>query len=163
MLGRRVGVGAEAAHHAGGAGHGDDRAGHPGLHHPGGVLDAVEHPVEQHVDAGVPLVGRGGVDGSDRADNAGVVVHHVKLTEFGHRGVHQSGHVVLGGHVAMDVDSGVAQGLGQFPAGVVLDVAYGHSCALFYESLGGGPPDAAGRPGDGRYPSFQSSAHRCLL
>ena len=159
MLGRRVSVRTQAAEDAGGAGHADDGAGPLRLHHPCGVLDAVEDAVQQDVQGGPPFLRRGGVYGADGADDAGVVEHDVQAAKGADRGVHQGGDVVLRGHVATGEGGAVPQFGGNGGADVLLNVPQGHLAALADEQPRRGGPKSAGRAGDGRHLAFKPLSH----
>ncbi len=78
-----------ANHDAGGARHADDRSFQTRLNHARGVLHAVEHAIEEHIESRRPLIGGRGRDRTHCADNACVVEHDIERAGLVHRAVDQ--------------------------------------------------------------------------
>src|SRR5690606_24840938 len=82
VLGGGIGVGTQPAHDAGDAGHREDDAALLLAHGATGVLDAIEHAVEQHRLGRTPVRRRGFQNAADGADHTGVVDHAVDVAEL---------------------------------------------------------------------------------
>ena len=140
-------------------GHADDGTGAGLLHHPRGVLHAVEHAVQQDVQREFPFLSWGGLDRPDRADDPRVIEHDVQLAVALDGRLHQSLDVALTSDIA-DLETGCRpEARGHRVTGLLLDVAEDHIGAFGHQLGSSRCADAARATGDDRHFTFDSSTH----
>jgi hypothetical protein len=115
--------------------------------------------VQQDVDAPAPRVGVGLGDGTDGADDTGVVEHHVQTPPRVDGQLDRGDDRGLVGDVTLDEASGVPQLARDHLSQVGLDVGHDHVGALLHEPPGAGGADPAGRTGDDGGLALQTVAH----
>ena len=112
--------------------------------------------VQVDVERQPPFLQRRGRNGSNRPNDAGIVVHDVELRKVLDRRVDKSGNVLLGSYVATYEHRRVAKCLRHRTASLLLDISQDHPGTFRHKTLGRSPAKTAGTTGDGGHLAFES-------
>ena len=124
------------------------------------MLRAEEHAAQEDGDRVVPRLDRGLGDATDRADDPGVVEHHVESTELGHCEIDRGRYVRFLSDVGRREPSPIAEFGDECSPGVDLHVGDDDHGTFGDEPSGSAGTDPARRPGDHGDLALQSTARQ---